>query len=397
MKKRKTAYLVLQDGTVFEGIGFGYSTLKTGEVVFNTSLTGYQEILTDPSYAGQIVVMTYPHIGNYGVNSLDTESRQVFASGFVVREDSAIFSNYRAQQSLHDYLKEAKIPGIADIDTRALVRHIRDHGAMPAVLSVGDKYTIAQLKKKAKSLPSMNGQNLAKEVSCKKPYTFKKGSESFIKGKRLGDSATLRQGEKKSRTTHDARRTTKYNVIAYDFGVKQNILRLLVDQGCEVTVVPYDYDADKILNSKKKIDGVFLSNGPGDPAPCEEAVANVKKLLGKKPMFGICLGHQIMSLALGAKTYKLKFGHHGGNQPVKELKSKKVEITSQNHGFAVDPKTLPKDVEVTHLHLNDDTVSGISHKKLQAFSVQYHPEASPGPHDSKYLFKRFIELMETNK
>jgi len=374
MKNRKIAHLVLQDGTVFTGIGFGYSAVKTGEVVFNTAMTGYQEILTDPSYANQIVVMTYPHIGNYGVNALDVESRQIFASGFVVREDSAIFSNYRATDSLDDYLKKARIPGIAEIDTRALVRHIREKGAMPGVLAVGDKYTVADLKIMAKKVDSMEGQNLAREVSCSKAYVYKKGTDpAFTK-------ATARQGK-------------KYNVIAYDFGVKENILRLLNDHGCSVTVVPYDYDAGLILKSKKKVDGVFLSNGPGDPAPCKEAIANVKKLLGKKPIFGICLGHQILSLALGAKTYKLKFGHHGGNQPVKYLENNSIEITSQNHGFTVDPNSLPIDVEVTHIHLNDNTISGITHKKLPAFSVQYHPEASPGPHDSRYLFSMFTEMM----
>lgn len=378
MKNKKPAYLVLQDGTVFEGLGFGYSGLKTGEVVFNTSMTGYQEILTDPSYSGQIVVMTYPMIGNYGVNPVDQESKQVFASGFVVKEDSPVHSNYRAKGSIQDYLKEAKVPGIADIDTRALVRHIRDHGAQPAVIAVGNKYTVAELKKKAKTLPVMVGQNLAKEVSCEKPYVFKKGTEELY----VDSEAAPKLGGK------------KYRVVAYDFGVKHNIVRLLNDHGCHVQVVPYDYDADKILNSKEPVDGVFLSNGPGDPEPCEEAIANVKKLLGKKPIFGICLGHQILSLALGAKTYKLKFGHHGGNQPVKDLKTNKVEITAQNHGFAVDPKSIPKDVEVTHIHLNDETISGIRHKKLPAFSVQYHPEASPGPHDSRYLFQQFCDLME---
>lgn len=374
---KKPAYLVLSDGTVFEGLGFGHSCLKSGEVVFNTSIMGYQEILTDPSYAGQIIVMTYPHIGNYGINSLDRESRKIFASGFVVKENSFIHSNYRAEISLNDYLVAAKVPGISDLDTRALVRHIRDHGSMPAILSVGGKYTVAALKKMAKKLPVMTGQNLAKEVSCTKPYVFNKGSESFLKNK-----------------TAKKKTEIKYHVVAYDFGVKENILKLLRDSGCHVTVLPYDYDADKILKSKKKIDGVFLSNGPGDPEPCTEAIGNVKKLLGKKPVFGICLGHQILALALGGKTYKLKFGHHGGNQPVMQIKNKKVEITAQNHGFAVEEKSLPKNIEITHRHMNDNTIAGIRHKRLPAFSVQYHPEASPGPHDSRYLFERFVRMME---
>jgi carbamoyl-phosphate synthase small subunit len=384
MKKIKTAHLVLSDGTVFTGYGFGYDATQSGEVVFNTSLTGYQEILTDPSYAGQIICMTYPHIGNYGMNPDDVESKKIFASGLIVKEASGLFSNYRAKNSLDDYLKKEKIPGIAGIDTRALVRHIRDNGAMPAIISIGDKPGLAALKTQAKKLPSMEGQNLAKEVSCKKPYTVTKGVEDFVKTRQV----TV---EKKSKAK---KQKAKYKVIAYDFGVKKNILRLLVDHGCEVTVVPYDYPAEDVLAAK--VDGVFLSNGPGDPAPCVEAIANVKKIIGKKPVFGICLGHQILSLALGAKTFKLKFGHHGGNQPVMELGNKKVEITAQNHGFAVDPMSLPDDLEVTHMHLNDDTVSGVAHKSLPVFSVQYHPEAAPGPHDSAYLFQRFIDMMESH-
>lgn len=381
-RKTKKAYLVLADGKVFEGEGFGHSCLKTGEVVFNTAMTGYQEILTDPSYNNQIVVMTYPHIGNYGIAKADDESRQIFASGLVVRELSRVCSNYRADLSLDEWLKKWKIPGIAEIDTRALVRHIREAGAMPAVLAVGEKYSVAELKKKAKKLPVMDGLNLAEGVSCEKTYGFKKGLESFIKEK----SKVKKKASKK-----------KYHVIAFDYGVKQNILRLFNERDCEVSVVPYAHSAEKILNSKKKIDGVFLSNGPGDPAACDAAIETVKKLIGKKPIFGICLGHQIIAQALGAKTFKLKFGHHGANHPVMDLSTRKVEITSQNHGFVVDDKSLPKNVEVTHINLNDQTVEGIRHKTLPVFSVQYHPEAAPGPHDSVYLFDRFVEMMKKSK
>lgn len=374
---KTNAYLVLQDGTVFYGQGFGAKTLKTGEVVFNTSMTGYQEILTDPSYANQIVVMTYPHIGNTGVNDLDVEARELWACGLVVKECARRISNYRSQSSLPEYLEKHNIPGIEGIDTRALVKHIREQGAMPGVLAVGD-YNVEDLKTKAKNLPSLDGQNLAKVVSAKDSYSFNKGVEDFI--------TTQPQANTPSQK--------RFQVVAYDFGVKENILRLLVEQGCDVQVVPYDHPAKEVL--KKNPDGVFLSNGPGDPAACAEAIANVKQLLGKKPIFGICLGHQILALALGAKTYKLKFGHHGGNQPVQNLKTKNVEITAQNHGFAVDPQNLPKDLEVTHLHLNDQTVAGLKHKTLPAFSVQYHPESSPGPHDSRYLFDAFSEMMESH-
>lgn len=380
--KSKKAHLVLSDGTVYVGEGFGHTTVKTGEVVFNTALSGYQEILTDPSYQGQIVVMTYPHIGNYGVCPPDDESKKIYASGLVVREYSKTVSNYRARMSLDEALKRAKVPGISEIDTRSLVRHIRQSGAMPAVLAIGDKYSLSELKKMAKKIPMMDGQNLAAYVTSDKSYGWKKGVEPFVVGER--GKVPSRQSKK------------RFRVVAYDYGIKHNILRLLQDHGCDVTVVPYDYPAEKILNSKTRIDGIFLSNGPGDPSTCTEAVSAVKALLGKKPIFGICLGHQIIGQALGAKTYKLKFGHHGANHPVMDLKTKKVEITSQNHGYAVDDKSLPFDVEVTHLNLNDNTVEGLRHKTLPVFSVQYHPESAPGPHDSRYLFDRFIEMMKGN-
>lgn len=378
-KHQRCAHLVLSDGTVFTGTGFGATGLRTGEVVFNTSMTGYQEILTDPSYCGQIIVMNYPHIGNVGVNDLDVESREVFASGLVVKSLSPVISSYRAQNSLDDDLKKHNVPGIAGIDTRALVRHIREAGAMPAVLAVGTQRAVPklqELKKMARLIPCMEGQNLAGKVSCPNPYHYQKGLKNFIPTQSLPHTKPIR----------------RYSVVAYDFGAKENILRLLCELGCDVKVVPHDYPVREIIKDED-IDGVFLSNGPGDPAACVTAIANVRELLGRKPVFGICLGHQILSLALGARTYKLKFGHHGANHPVKNLQTGHVEITSQNHGFAVARESLPAEVEVTHVHLNDQTVAGIRHKTLPVFSVQYHPEASPGPHDSRYLFRQFLEYM----
>lgn len=420
----KPARLILADGTIFSGVSFGYEKEGYGEVVFNTSMSGYQEILTDPSYAGQIVVMTYPEIGNYGVNPVDVESHKLFLSGFVVKEASPVVSNFRATMSLGDYLKENKIPAIEGIDTRALVRHIRDKGAMQALIVVGAARDLSQLKRKAKALPSIEGQDLASTVTCKESYEWSEGVTRIIykkqeAGVRKQDTAvngrrTIRlrrgfvgQADDERRSMIDSQRAAhhtasgqasgerRFYVIAYDFGIKQNILRMLVDHGCRVKVVPADYPAERILQENP--DGVFLSNGPGDPAPLNYAIENTKKLLGKKPLFGICLGHQIMGIALGGKSFKLKFGHHGGNQPVMDLSTRKVEITAQNHGFAVDSKTLPDDVEVTHINLNDQTVEGIAHKSIPAFSVQYHPEASPGPHDSHYLFERFVGLMNGGK
>ena len=382
----KPAHLILADGTIFTGTSFGFEGTRSGEVVFNTSLSGYQEILTDPSYQGQIVVMTYPEIGNYGTNPIDVESAKIYLSGFIVKENSPIASNFRAKSSLSAFLKKNKVPAVEGIDTRALVRHIRDAGAKPALIVVGNVKNFEKLKRKAEGLPSMEGQDLAKVVSCRKPYIWKRGSIV-----RWFDSSTVKTKKKTIAPSHHCTIAPTFSVIAYDFGIKQNILRMLVDSGCKVKVVPADYPAEKVLWENP--DGVFLSNGPGDPAVCTYAVENVRKLLGKKPMFGICLGHQIMGLALGAKTFKLKFGHHWGNQPVMDLATRKVEITAQNHGFAVNPERLPPNVEVTHINLNDKTVEGLKHKKLPAFSVQYHPEASPGPHDSHYLFKKFIEMM----
>ncbi len=369
----KKALLVLEDGMVFEGSGFGAEGEVFGEVVFNTSMTGYQEILTDPSYNGQIVTMTYPEIGNYGVNEEDVESRRPFLKGFVVKEYWRTPSNWRSQGDLESYLENYGIVGIEGIDTRSLTKQIRSKGAQRAVISTVDLDRDSLLKK-VRSSEGIVGVDLVTEVSCEESYSWNQGSN----WKRANES--------------DSSRSQNFKVVAYDFGLKQNILRKLTDHGCEVTVVPSRTPPNEVLSLDP--DGIFLSNGPGDPAAVAYAVESVRTLIGKKPIFGICLGHQILSLALGAETYKLKFGHRGGNQPVKYLPSGKVEITSQNHGFAVDADTLGDDVEITHINLNDNTVEGIRHKIHPAFSVQYHPEASPGPHDASYLFQDFIDLMK---
>ncbi|MFA5072562.1 MAG: glutamine-hydrolyzing carbamoyl-phosphate synthase small subunit [Nitrospirota bacterium] len=368
----KKALLALADGLVFEGYSFGAEGETSGEVVFNTSMTGYQEILTDPSYKGQIVTMTYTQMGNYGVNLEDVESARPYAEGFIVKEHMEIPSNWRARMSLHQYLKEHGIVGIHGIDTRALTRHLRDHGAQPGIISTRE-LDHKKLANKAALLPKMSGFDLVKEVTCKQPYAWSEGCWNLESG-------------------YAQAKSSRYKVVAYDYGIKRNILRLLTDAGCDVTVVPATMSAEDVLALKP--DGVFLSNGPGDPEPVTYAIENIKKLLGKKPIFGICLGQQLLGLALGGRTYKLKFGHHGANQPIMDLATRNVEIAAENHGFAVDMKTIENQVVMTHVNLNDKTCEGFQHKTLPAFSVQYHPEASPGPHDSRYLFKRFIEMME---
>jgi len=337
-------------------------------------MTGYQEILTDPSYAGQIVTMTYPMIGNTGINLEDIESRKPFLEAFVVRRMSPIASNWRSSRTLEDYLAENRIPVISDIDTRALVRHIRLQGSMRGIVSLVD-HDEASLLRKVKDSPHMVGWDLASKVSIEKSYSGAKEPLTFVEFSRLAGT-----------------QPTDKHVVAYDFGIQTNILRDLIHLGGRVTVVPSNTPAEEVLNLKP--DGIFLSNGPGDPEAVDYAIRNVRQLLGKKPIFGICLGHQIMGLAFGGRTFKLKFGHHGGNQPVLNTDLNKVEITAQNHGFAVDPSSLPPDIRVTHLNLNDQTVEGMEHRSLPAFCVQYHPEASPGPHDSYYLFQKFFQMMK---
>ena len=367
------AKLALEDGTVYTGKSFGATGEIDGEVVFNTSMTGYQEILTDPSYCGQIVTMTYPEIGNYGVNEDDVESGQPFLSGFIVRENSRIASNFRSQESLDEYLKRHNIIALEDIDTRSLVRHIRSVGAMKGVLSTED-LDDASLVEKANNSQGLVGRDLVKEVI---PAEVREWTEPLNEWARLPAESFEPQDSK--------------HVVALDFGMKWNIARHLAELGCKVTILPGTATSDEVMALNP--DGVFLSNGPGDPEPVEYAIKTISELVGKVPIFGICLGHQLLSLACGAKTFKLKFGHRGANQPVMNLDSERVEITAQNHGFAVEEETIPDDLEITHRNLNDNTIAGVRHKTHPAFSVQYHPEASSGPHDSRYLFQQFYDSM----
>jgi carbamoyl-phosphate synthase small subunit len=366
------AKLALEDGTVYAGRSFGAAGEAFGEVVFNTSMTGYQEVLTDPSYKGQIVTMTYPLIGNYGINPEDVESRRPQVEGFVVRELTRVPSNFRAHGTLDAYLVENRIPGLEGIDTRALVRRLRVRGTMTGVLSTRD-LDDASLVHKARHSPNIVGRDLVREVVPEKPpFDWADGFTSPL-------------------TCYLPLRPATHHVVALDFGMKWNILRCLVQVGCRVTVVPGTASAEQVLAQRP--DGIFLSNGPGDPAPLGYAIETIRNLAGKKPLFGICLGHQLLGLALGAKTFKLKFGHRGANQPVLNQQSGRVEITTQNHGFAVDVGSLPRDLEPTHINLNDNTLEGMRHRRWPLFSVQYHPEASAGPHDSCYLFEEFRKLM----
>ncbi|HEX4019572.1 MAG TPA: glutamine-hydrolyzing carbamoyl-phosphate synthase small subunit [Acidobacteriaceae bacterium] len=374
------AILALEDGRIFEGLGYGAKAECYGEVVFNTSLTGYQEIFTDPSYTGQIVVLTNPQIGNYGTNNADNEATRPYIEGLVTREFSPISSSWRSQQVADEYLERYKVPVISEIDTRALVRHLRTHGVMRGVISSIENNP-ETLIAKARAIRKMDGTDLASVVSTKARYEWdtddpQNGNDDPLA---IGPQPPLPE--------------KNLHVVAYDYGMKHNILRMLSKEGCRVTVVPAQTSAEDVLALNP--DGIFLSNGPGDPEPVTYAQENIRRLMGKKPIFGICLGHQLIGLALGGKTYKLKFGHHGGNHPVKQTDTGKVEITAHNHNFAVDPDSLKQsEVELTHIDLNDNTLEGLRHRTLPLFSVQYHPEASPGPHDSNYLFGDFRKLME---
>jgi carbamoyl-phosphate synthase small subunit len=379
MKQKQKAILALEDGAVFEGWSFGFLGEKTGEVVFNTSMTGYQEILTDASYKGQIVIMTYPLIGNYGINQEDIESQDPKVEGFIIKENSPIFSNWRGNNTLSDYLTRHRIMGVEGMDTRAITKHIRQTGAMKAVLSTDD-LDRDRLIEKAKASPGLIGRDLVKEVTCEKSFPWTSGNDSQFLNQHLTASASR----------------LRPRVVALDYGIKYNILRSLYEWNCDVTVVPASSSAESVLALQP--DGILLSNGPGDPEGVPYAIETIRQLIGEKPIFGICLGHQLLGLAFGGRTFKLKFGHRGANQPVKDLKTGRVMITSQNHGFCVDPRSLdPTEVELTQINLNDQTLEGMRHKRFPIFSVQYHPEASPGPHDTQDLFGEFVKMMELHR
>jgi carbamoyl-phosphate synthase small subunit len=373
------ALLALEDGRFFEGKSFGATGTRVGEICFNTAMTGYQEVLTDPSYRGQIVAMTYPLIGNYGINSLDQESESPHVRGFVIEELSALPSNWRSEMSLDDYLHKWNIPGLQGVDTRALTRHLRTRGAMKACLTT-EELSVQEAVQRAVKGEGVIGMDYVREVSTPKIYQWDPEDK-------LSEPWSIADGDGKRKLP-----ATRFRIVAYDYGIKRNILRLLRQKRFSVTVVPASTTAGEVLALNP--DGIFLSNGPGDPAALPYAHQTVHDLMGKKPIFGICLGHQVLGFAFGGSTFKLKFGHRGANQPVKDLQTGKVAITSQNHGFAVDPDSLPSNVEVTHINLNDGTVEGMRHKELPIFSVQYHPEAAPGPHDASYFFTQFAELIE---
>ncbi len=368
------AILALADGTYFEGESFGAPGAALGEVVFNTSMMGYQEILTDPSYRGQLVTMTYPLIGNYGVNDEDIESHRPWVEGFIVKECSPVVSNWRASRSLPEFMHEHGIVGIQNIDTRALTQHIRDHGAQEGIIST-EEFDPAILAERARAWPSLDGRDLVQDVTCAQSYDWQETPSAFALPERQTGVTPF--------------------IVAYDYGIKRNILRRFVDWGCRVQVVPASMPAEAVLELEP--DGIFLSNGPGDPAAVSYAVEQIKKYIGVKPIMGICLGHQMLALASGAQTFKLKFGHHGGNQPIRNMDTERVLITAENHGFAVDPDTLPDALEATHMNLNDGTIEGVRHRELPVFSIQFHPEASPGPHDAHALFEPFIASMVKGK
>jgi len=379
---RKPALLALEDGSLFHGLSIGIDGQTTGEVVFNTALTGYQEILTDPSYCQQIVTLTYPHIGNVGTNDDDEESSHIVASGLVVRDVPLLASNWRSQKSLEEYLRDNKVVGISDIDTRRLTRILREKGAQGGCIVAGDNINTEEAIAAAKGFPGLKGMDLAKDVTTSTPYEWAQGTWTLAGGM--------------PEAPHPIDEKLPYHVVAYDYGVKRNILRMLVDRGCQVTVVPAQLGADEVLAMKP--DGLFLSNGPGDPEPCDYAIAAIKQLTQSGiPIFGICLGHQLLSLASGAKSKKMKFGHHGANHPVQDLETGEVMITSQNHGFSVDEASLPVNLQATHRSLFDGSLQGVQRTDIPAFSFQGHPEASPGPHDVAPLFDHFIDLIKTRR